>query len=572
MNLTFPKKLETSFKCITKTVLIVFLVEALLVRLLPSVFASVWVMAIADALLLSIITLPLIYLFVIEPEIKKRNLITNDLKQRTLALDQHTIYAETDTKGEIKDVNELFCNISEYSRDELIGQNHRILNSGKHSKEFWRKMYSTVAKGGAWHGEICNRTKSGSLYYVRTSITAKHSVTGRIVGYIALRTDITPIVIQQQQLKHAIAAEQQTKLNQTRAFAIIAHELRTPAASLKMQLNESIDLSNPERQSQLASTAQHLLDVMDDIKTVVNPDVNVLKVLVAERIDNICSHIISSLEPSFPGIAFHLQISEVSQKHFLINRQLTRQVITNLVKNAALHSNCKNIWLRSQGEPTQDNNMKISIQVDDDGQGIPLELQKSIFEPFERGNSTAEGSGIGLDVSLRLARSSGGDLRLSDNEHGGSRFTYELIAEPSSDTQQIIGEQTSEVSLAGITVLIAEDDRLIRMLTTKIFEKAGANVICAENGQEALELFDAMKIPPNLVVTDIMMPKLDGYSLCKGLRERQYKGPIIGVTAATVGDEQSNLLKAGADFTMSKPIDIKLLVSKLPPTMTRLTA
>lgn len=121
----------------------------------------------------------------------RANEAMQELIEKQYALDQAVIVAVTDVKGRITYANDNFCNISEYSREELVGQDHRILNSGTHPGALFREMYRSLAGGKVWRGELCNRAKSGRLYWVDTVITPQLGPEGKPIAYMAIRVDIT---------------------------------------------------------------------------------------------------------------------------------------------------------------------------------------------------------------------------------------------------------------------------------------------------------------------------------------------------------------------------------------------
>jgi len=166
-----------------------------------------------------------------------------ELIEKQYAIDQAVIVAITDLRGAITYANDNFCKISGYSRDELLGQDHRILNSGTHSKEFFREMYRCIRRGEVWRGELCNKSKSGSLYWVDTVITPQLGVDGMPIAYMAIRIDITARKHAEAQISYAATHDALTGL--------------ANRAALLERMNEAL----ARMQQQGGALAVHILDL-----------------------------------------------------------------------------------------------------------------------------------------------------------------------------------------------------------------------------------------------------------------------------------------------------------------------
>ena len=176
-----------------RIILIIFVVELFIMLLLRTVNLNLEPLpeAVTDGLLLSLLSFPFLYFWVIRPFIISEKRSIQNLIDYKYAIDQHSILAITDVEGTILDANDLFCEISEYSKEELIGKNHRILNSGNKTKEYWKSMYRDLAKGFIWKDQILNKAKSGRLYWVDSTIVPIMDKNNKPKKYISVRTDLS---------------------------------------------------------------------------------------------------------------------------------------------------------------------------------------------------------------------------------------------------------------------------------------------------------------------------------------------------------------------------------------------
>lgn len=371
------------------------------------------------------------------------------------------------------------------------------------------------------------------------------------------------------QLRQASFQLTEMLAKQDKMFAIIGHELRTPAAAMKMQLDELV-MAGDSRPAlkELCSTSQHLLDVLDDMR--VGSGQSITGEFTTETrlsVYKICQEAIHSLnymaeqhkvELDFDSPAFSDVASFGRQKQ-------VRQIVINLVKNAIIHAEASRIDLRLRVDRSDTNKTAFVIDVQDNGRGISTEHKQRLFQAYERGPSVSGGTGLGLHVSRELARTlEAGDLEYlspPDGE-GGSIFRFSFTLENAALEDE--PALSAALVLQGKRVLLVEDTPTLLMLGHTILTRAGAEVTDASDGAVALAKYREQEF--DIIITDIMMPVMDGYELTKALRAEGFSKPIIGVTGATVGNEADRLLESGATAVLPKPLtlnNLKMAIDRL---------
>jgi PAS domain S-box-containing protein len=331
----------------------------------------------------------------------------DDLKY---ALDQSAIVAVTDSRGIITDVNDKFCQISQYSRAELIGQDHRIVNSGHHPKEFFQNLWRTIAAGQVFRAEIRNRAKDGTFYWVDTTIVPLVDQAGRPERYIAIRYDIT-----ERKRMEAKLREDEALTRLGRMAAVVSHEIKNPLAGLRGALEilaRRFPQDGPEAGviAEMFNRIDSLTALLHDLLLFARPS---SPRMVAVEVLDLARRTAALLarDPEMRGLAVSVEGVPVTIQG---DPDLLGNVLLNILLNAAQAMNGSG---RIEVRVRKDAN-HATVTIADNGPGMPPQVRDHIFEPFY--TTKARGTGLGLSVALRTVNLHGGSIAVECPEAGGT--------------------------------------------------------------------------------------------------------------------------------------------------------
>lgn len=333
------------------------------------------------------------------------------------ALDASAIVAITDVRGRITYVNDKFIEISGYDREALLGQDHRIINSGYHPPEFIRDLWRTIANGRVWHGELRNRAKDGHFYWVDTTIVPFMNEDGKPYQYIAIRADVTARKQAEDTITHQAALARVGQM-----AAVLAHEVRNPLAGIRGAMQVLMGrrkTDDPERavMQEILARTESLNDLINDLLLFARPrPPRLAEVDLAPLVQDVFAQV--RQDPAGQGVEF---VSTGPALSVHADADLTRATVLNLVLNAAqaLQGTGRiTVTLGSAADGL------VRLEVRDTGPGIPDEIREQIFEPFF--TTKTRGGGLGLPIAQRTAELHGGTLTVHCPPDGGTVFTLTL--------------------------------------------------------------------------------------------------------------------------------------------------
>jgi PAS domain S-box-containing protein len=509
----------------------------------------------------------------------------NDLTNQKFALDQHAIVSITDLNGAITYANDRFCEISGYAREELIGQNHRIVKSDFHRPEVYSELWHTITQGQVWHGEVKNRKKNGEPYWVAATIVPLLGPDGLPMQYIGIRTDITIAKDLEQSLQSARAAAETANLAKSEFLANMSHEIRTPMNGVigmtELALDTELNAIQRNYLNTVKSSAHALLVILNDILDFSKIEAGKLDIeQVSFNLSQVIADALTGIEArtAKKGLTLTRLIPTDIAARMVGDSGRIRQVLTNLCDNAIKFTQHGGVTVRVHAMDLGADGHEVEIAVSDTGVGIPADKQQLIFAAFSQADSSTTrqfgGTGLGLTISSRLVGLMGGRIWVESTEGQGSTFHFTVrlgqSTEPNMPTTPL--PQATHADTPPLTappqrplrVLLVEDHAINQLLATSLLKKWGHTVVLARDGQEAVDLFPTDRW--DIVLMDMQMPVMGGLEATVLIRAQEPNGrrtPIIAVTANAMETDREACLHAGMDDFLSKPINAAVLQTLL---------
>ncbi|MBI4503612.1 MAG: PAS domain S-box protein [Gemmatimonadetes bacterium] len=483
----------------------------------------------------------------------------------------------TDTRARILYVNPKFEAVTGYTAAEAIGQNPRMLQSGSHPADFYRQMWETITSGQIWRGELHNRTKDGRLFRERASIAPVTDASGTITHYLAIKEDITDRKQLEDELRQAQKMEAVGRLaggvahDFNNLLTVILGNCEIVLADMKDDDEIRRDLVEIEAAARRAASLTRQLLAFSR-RQIIQPQILDLNALV-EGIGKMIRRLLGE------DITVAMQLAKDVGRVIADPGQL-EQVLLNLSVNArdampdggrlAIQTANMDVDPTFQRDhPGAQVGPHVKIAITDTGTGMTPEVRAHLFEPFFTTKPAGKGTGLGLSTVYGIVKQSNGSIFVQSEPDRGSTFTILLPRSDAEPTSR--APVASEISGGTETILIAEDDGIVRSIARRALEGRGYRILEARDGEGALKLASQESGAIHLLLTDLVMPGMGGQELARRLTA-QFPGVRTlftsgySETAATNG----GVLSPDVAF-LAKPFSVEEIARKVRAVLDQVT-
>lgn len=470
--------------------------------------------------------------------------------------------------------NQSFGKATGMNPEEIIGKTDYDLSWKKEESDFFvecdrRIMDTDMPELGIVEPQL---QANGKQCWLETSKVPFHDIQGNVMGIIGIFQDIT-------KYKEAEKAAQQASQAKSDFLANMSHELRTPLNGIlgyAQILGRSKNLLEKERNGIeiIYQCGSHLLTLINDILDLSKIEAGKLDLApTALHLPSLLQSVVEmcKIRAEQKGIEFIYNPSSRLPEGIEADEKRLRQVLINLLGNAIKFTDQGSVTLKVDVLKLSDNRVSLLFQVIDTGVGIAEKDLEKLFQSFEQvgdRNRQSEGTGLGLTISQRIVEIMGSKIEVKSQLGKGSEFFFcvELaLAGNWVEQQQTTKENNSIIGYKGKPrkILMVDDRWENRAVVLNLLESLNFTVLQAENGQEGLEKLHYEQ--PDLVITDIAMPVMDGLEFLKQIRnteELKHTKVIVSSASVAQADRQMALDNGGDDF-LAKPVDAKLLFQLL---------
>lgn len=423
----------------------------------------------------------------------------------------------TDVTGKIQFINSAFEAMSGYSKSELLGENPRIFKSGHHETDFYEKIWNSITSGISWNGKVVNKRKDGQLYTEEMTISPAFNANKEIISFVAVKRDITREINLEEQLRQAQKMEAIGQLT-----GGVAHDFN----NLLQVINGYTDLvlddlaktdSHYESLTQVGKAGKRATNLVRQLLIFSRREVMQPKIL---NLNTVISDLLKMLGRVI-GEHIHLEWNPGENlKTIFADRGMVEQSIMNLCVNArdAMEKG-GNLTIRTSEQTLDevfcenkvwaDPGLYTVLEVSDTGCGMEAAVLKRIFEPFFTTKEMGRGTGLGLATVYGVVKQHEGLINVESQINNGTVF-YLYWPVEEIDQKELLLFDEEPVRGGNETILLAEDDKMVRSITKRILENAGYSVFAVENGKEALEMYDQQGENIDLGLLDVVMPEIGG--------------------------------------------------------------